>query len=152
VRCVGLSGRRRKGNSVIPYFRPSDGSNLRISIFRHVRFKGFMSRQRPNDGSKTAKRSFKSQKYVGVVPSRCARAFADRNFLWPWPSRASCGLLARMQFAVLYDGAGNLCHASVARPHGLAPSDRAAGLDNTSVPYSGTDARARIGLTLPGWS
>src|SRR5437016_5101305 len=60
---------RRKGNSIILYFRPSDGSNPRTRILPHVRFKGFMSCQRPNDGSKTAIGSFKSHlRQCGAPP------------------------------------------------------------------------------------
>ena len=81
MRCVGPSGRRRKGNSIILYFRPSDGSNPRISIFPHVRFKGLMSRQRPNDGSKTAIGSFKSQRFGRNRESRNREAAERRN--WP---------------------------------------------------------------------
>ncbi len=81
------------------------------------------------------------------------------------------------KLTVLYDGACNLCRASVARvrrmdPHGLI---ELLDLHDASVPirfpqvnieqalrlmqavdpagrvYSGADAWARIGLTLPGW-
>ncbi len=81
------------------------------------------------------------------------------------------------KLTVLYDGACNLCRASVARVRRMDPHNRIELLDlhDTSVPvrfpkanleeamrlmqavdpvgrvYSGADAWARIGLALPGW-
>jgi hypothetical protein len=46
---------------MILYSRPNDGSNFRTSILAYVGSKGLTDCQRPNDGSKVAKRSFKSQ-------------------------------------------------------------------------------------------
>jgi len=82
------------------------------------------------------------------------------------------------KLTVLYDGACNLCRASVARVRRMDPSGRIELLDlhdasvSTRFPqvnfeeamrlmqavnpagrvYSGADAWARIGLALPGWS
>jgi predicted DCC family thiol-disulfide oxidoreductase YuxK len=82
------------------------------------------------------------------------------------------------ELTVLYDGACNLCRASVARVRGRDPRARIELLDlhDASVParfpqvniddamrlmqavdpagrvYSGADAWARIGLALPGWN
>jgi len=42
------------------YFRPNDGSNPWISRLGHIGSKGLTDCQRPNDGSKVAKRWFKS--------------------------------------------------------------------------------------------
>jgi hypothetical protein len=53
------------GNLPIPYSRPNDGSNFWISILAHVGSKGLTDCQRPNDGSKVAKRSFKSHRRSG---------------------------------------------------------------------------------------
>ena len=81
------------------------------------------------------------------------------------------------ELTVLYDGACNLCRASVARVRHMDPGGRIELLDlhDASVParfpqvnldeamrlmqavdpggrgYSGVDAWARIGLALPGW-
>ena len=81
------------------------------------------------------------------------------------------------ELTVLYDGACNLCRASVARVRRMDPRGRIELLDlhDASVParfpqvdineamrlmqavdprgrvYSGADAWARIGLSLPGW-
>jgi predicted DCC family thiol-disulfide oxidoreductase YuxK len=81
------------------------------------------------------------------------------------------------ELTVLYDGACNLCRASVARVRGMDPRGRIELLDlhDSSVSarfpqvnreeamrlmqavdprgrvYSGVDAWARIGLALPGW-
>jgi predicted DCC family thiol-disulfide oxidoreductase YuxK len=81
------------------------------------------------------------------------------------------------ELTVLYDGACNLCRASVARVRRMDPAGRIELLDlhDASVPprfpqinldeamrlmqavdsrgrvYSGADAWARIGLALPGW-
>ena len=82
------------------------------------------------------------------------------------------------KLTVLYDGACNLCRASVARVRRMDPHGRIELLDlhDASVParfpqvdideamrlmqavdhggrvYSGADAWARIGLALPGWN
>lgn len=81
------------------------------------------------------------------------------------------------ELTVIYDGSCNLCRASVARIHHMDPRGRVETLDlhdatvvarfpqvdyeqamrlmqavdSSGRVYSGADAWARIGLTLPGW-
>jgi hypothetical protein len=60
----------------ILYSRPNDGSNFWNSILAYVGSKGLTDCQRPNDGSKVAKRSFKShvQEEPGKQKRRSCRA------------------------------------------------------------------------------
>jgi len=63
--CVKCSRPSRPSHEVISpilYFRPNDGSKRRARTLGRVKSKGVTDRLRPNDGSKMAIGSFKSQR------------------------------------------------------------------------------------------
>src|SRR6516225_1724651 len=72
---AGCTMTERSGKFSILYFRPNDGSNRRGTLRRASDLKDLTGGERPNDGSRTAIGSFKSQRRLFAV--RPGQVMAD---------------------------------------------------------------------------